>query len=126
MQLRVLVVQVESAGFDAGNFAKISINDVAVQVAKNENGHYRGLHIVIINSLDGKVELSQVFDTYKTSKGFYELPEYGRTLLQELPEGHIVCVACQDDCVSNLCFEFKQWFGSMGSQEIWELGYRCG
>ena len=33
---------------------------------KNENGHYRGLHMVIISPTTGEVILSKVFDTNKT------------------------------------------------------------
>ena len=50
--------------------AGIMINDISVQFEKNENNHLRGLHIVIINSVTGKVEMTRVFDTYKTSDGF--------------------------------------------------------
>jgi hypothetical protein len=31
-----------------------------------------------------------------------------------------------DDCASNLSSQAKQWFANMGSQEIWNLGYRQG
>ena len=34
-----LLVQVQSAGFDAGNMAKIVVNNVPVEVEKNQNGH---------------------------------------------------------------------------------------
>ena len=42
-------------------------NDESVYLEKNENDHYRGLHIVIINSTNGKIEHAKVFDTYKSS-----------------------------------------------------------
>lgn len=50
-----MVVHAKSAGYDGGNFAKISINNVAVPIDKNETGHYRGLHIVLINPKNGYV-----------------------------------------------------------------------
>lgn len=37
---------------------------------KNESGHFRGLHIVVIDGNTGKVEKAQVFDTYASSDGF--------------------------------------------------------
>ena len=43
-----------------------------MEVESNESGHYRGLHIVIINPFTGIVESAQVFDTYKTSKRLNE------------------------------------------------------
>ena len=44
-----MVVQVQSAGFDAGNMAKIVVNNVPVEVEKNHNGHFRGLHVALIS-----------------------------------------------------------------------------
>lgn len=43
------VIQVTSAGKDGEDCAKILINDVAVVMEKNENDHYRGLHMAVIN-----------------------------------------------------------------------------
>ena len=48
----VLVIKAESAGFEAGNFAKIYVNDFRVKCFdKNEKANKtgRGLHIVILN-----------------------------------------------------------------------------
>ena len=59
-----MVCMAESAGFDNGNFAKITINGEQVKLDPNEHGHNRGLHIVVVNPEDGKIELAQVFDTY--------------------------------------------------------------
>ena len=67
-QEKIQVIKVESAGYDAGNYAKITINDVPVNILPNESGHRRGLNIVIIDPSTGNVELSQCFDTYKTSE----------------------------------------------------------
>ena len=55
----VIVVTVNSAGFDNGNFAEIMINNELVDIEENENEHERGLHIAIINPLKGgKVEFA--------------------------------------------------------------------
>ena len=66
----VLVVQAYSAGFDAGNFALISLNGFPVPMEKNEHKHDRGLHIVVINNKTGKIETAEIFDTYKTCQKF--------------------------------------------------------
>lgn len=47
--------------------AKITVNEVPVAVEKNENNHYRGLHIVVVNPANEKVEMARAFDTYETS-----------------------------------------------------------
>lgn len=60
----------KSAGYEAGNYAKIMVNDHEVFCEKNEHNHFRGLHIVVIHPKNGVVMFSQVFDTYKTTKAF--------------------------------------------------------
>lgn len=66
------MIQAESAGFEAGNYAKIIINNFQIEMQRNENGHYRGLHMVIFNPYKGVVEIAKVFDTYKSPVAFDE------------------------------------------------------
>ena len=87
----------------------------------NENDNQRGLHIAVINPTSSKVEFSKVFDTYTSSKPF---EDYIRSAT--IPEGHIVAAACQDDAASELSWEVKTWFGTMGSRQIRDLEYRQG
>ena len=65
----IVVVRAYSAGYDAGKDAKVTVNDIEVPMPVNENKNYRGLHIVIINTQNCRVEIAQVFDTYETSSG---------------------------------------------------------
>ena len=116
----MLVVQASSAGFYGGKMAEITINDVLVEVEKNENNHYRGLHIVIINRFNGEVESAKVFDTYKASNSLDNFIDQG------IPDNSIVVAACNDECVTNLSLAVKKWFESMGSSEIGKLEYRQG
>ena len=39
-------------------------------VESNENNHDRGLHIVVINPVNGKLELAVAFDTHETEQAF--------------------------------------------------------
>ena len=64
-----MVIQVRSAGFEAGNYAKITINGKEIKCEKNSRGHYRGLHFVVIDLKNFKVIIAKVFDTYKDSYG---------------------------------------------------------
>ena len=57
-QNKILVVQVESSGFEGENLAKITLNGFQVVMNKNESNHYRGLHIVIINPDLGIIEFA--------------------------------------------------------------------
>lgn len=84
--------------------AKITVNGETVVVEQNENDHFRGLHIVIINPKNGKIELASVFDTYESSDvldGFI-----GKAKM----DGFIIVAACKDECVRHLSFAVKKWF----------------
>ena len=95
------------------------MNGYQVELEKNQNNHYRGLHIVVINPSNGIVDFARVFDTYQTSERFEEF-------VGQVPAGHIVVAACMDDCVTKLSEKVKRWFETMGSTEILKLEYRCG
>lgn len=122
-QKQVLIVQVQSSGFDGANFAKITLNGLQVNVQKNESLHYRGLHLVIFNPENGLVHTATVFDTYETSEG---LDMFIANIGRNLPDGFIVIAACQDDCVKAMTNTVVEWFEDMGSSRIRNLRYRCG
>ena len=87
---------------------------------KNESGHYRGFHIVVYNPDLGKIETAQVFDTYKSSTGLDAFIDKG------VEKGHVVAAAIMDEGSTNLSQYAKQWFADMGSEKIWDVGYRLG
>ena len=121
-----IIVQAQSAGYNGGNFAKIMINNTPVEVAKNESNHFRGLHIVVIEPNTGNVLVAQAFDTYKNSTGLNEFTQRVVGQNKDIPEGHIIVAACQDDCTTALSDEAKNWFEDMGASEITNVGYREG
>lgn len=94
-----MVVKAVSAGYDAGNFAHISINNESVTINQNENGNFKGLHIVLLNGKTGKMETIECFDT---SDKKMECEELDAFIESEIPNGFIVIAACKDDCVSGL------------------------
>ena len=118
----LIFIQAQSAGFDGGNLARITINGTSVNIEKNVNGNYRGLHLAIINPFNGNVESAQVFDTYKSSEQLDEFIEVPAN--QAISEGFIIVAACKDDCVTHLSQKAKSWFADMGSKEIHNLKYR--
>lgn len=77
----------------SGNFAKILIDGEPVKLQMNENGHYRGLHIMCINPSDCGVFFAEVFDTYKLSERFDKFIDSNK-----VPPGCIVIAACKDEC----------------------------
>lgn len=87
---------------------------------QNEHGNFRGLHIVVVNPFDYKIESAKVFDTYKSS---VELEKF---IEKAIPTGHIVVAACKDDCAKGLSWSGRKWFINMGSKEIVKLKYREG
>lgn len=58
------IVQATSAGYTAGDSAVITINDMPVYCDKNEQNHFRGLHLVIFDPINLKVKSAEIFDTY--------------------------------------------------------------
>ena len=107
---KLIVVKAVSSGFHSLNFAQISINDTILKIKKNENNHYRGLHIAVINPRTGKVVQARGFDTYKSSATFDAWIGKG------VKKGRIIVVACKDDCWTALSEKGKSWFRNMGSK----------
>lgn len=108
----IKVVMCKTAAFDDGNYARITINDVAVEFKEGE-GDSRGLHIAVINPKDFKVAMAKVFDTYKSSD---ELDNFIKS--NDIPKGYIVAAACKDDCTTNLSKRGISWFETLGSKEL--------
>ena len=88
MESNTLVIKASSAGFEGGNYAKISINDVHIHVEVNESHHHRGIHIVTFNPANGRIDKAKVFDTFKSGKSFDDFID------REVPIGHVVAAAC--------------------------------
>ena len=99
------------------------VNTTYISVDPNENGHFRGLHIVIVNPMNPKdIILSAVFDTYKSSEVLDQVIK--ESIEKGVPDGYIIIAACKDDCTTNLSDYAKNWFSSMGSTLIHNLEYR--
>lgn len=100
--------------------ARITINKIAVRLEKNEHKHWRGIHVVIINPLDCRVERASIFDTYESNEAFDNFADI------DIPENFIVVAACKDDCVKHLTEKGRQFFVDLGSKLINKLKYREG
>ena len=95
---------------DSTNIAQITINNQIVSVEKNENGHFRGLHIVVVDPLNGEVQSANVYDTYAKQNVFEAFIKSN-----EIKDGSIVVAACKDECTAGLTYNSKQWLANMGS-----------
>ena len=78
--------------------------------------------MVVFNPGLGKIEFTKVFDTYKSSDSFEEFIESIER--NDIPDDLVVAVACQDECITNLTSDCREWLESMGSNEIYKLEYR--
>ena len=79
--------------------------------------------MVIINPSNGRVDFAKAFDTYKSSDAFVGFVHFIEET-KKFTDGHIIVVACQDDCVYKLSFKAKRWFEKQGAKQIWDLEYR--
>ena len=79
--------------------AEITINGDKVDCGLNENGHDRGLHLVVINPYKGNIEIAKVFDTYKSEAGMVEFLK-----TSHIPNGFIIVAACKDECTVEMRF----------------------
>ena len=52
--------------------------------------------MVVINPLDGKVEMAKAFDTHELCG------EFDTFMTKGVEEDYIVAVACKDDCISEI------------------------
>ena len=120
---KLIRIHAESAGYHAGNYARITMNDKTIEIASNSNGNHRGLHIVVVDPATVQVVHAKVFDTYMGSEEF-ELFISGQQEELVMREGWIVIAACKDECVRRLSGDAKRWFEEMGSAEILKLEYR--
>ena len=113
------VISATSGGYDNGDLAKIMINNVPIEMQANENNHFRGLHLAVINNQNGHIETNQVFDTYDSSDKLDAFIDQ-----KEIPEGHIIIAACKDDMCKKLSDKAMMWFKGIGMYMIHTLGYR--
>ena len=48
----------------------MTLNEVPIEIGQNENGHFRGIQIAVVNPQNAKVEFAKAFDTYSEPWGF--------------------------------------------------------
>ena len=90
------------------------VDGVDIPVQPNENGHFRGLHIVVINPINGKVSKAQSFDTHESSVAMGKF-------VADLEQDWIIVVACKDTCVKAMDENIVYWLANLGSREVFKL-----
>ena len=107
-------IRVRSAGFEAGNFASITVNDR--EFARRQ----RGMNVVIIDEKTGNPLQTVGYDTYELSQA----ADNFAALLEGLPAGRIVAVAVMDEANERLTDRAKRACNSIGSARIRQLTVR--
>lgn len=106
-------IKIQSAGFEAGNYARIYHNGKRVRISRAG----RGLNIFAWTSSWKEIG-GKAYDTYgRTNHGLEK--DFSR-----LPAGAIIAVACKDECSRKLSSSMQKIFVDMGSKEVLKLGMR--
>ncbi len=104
---RRMIVEVFSAGFNDGNFARVSVNGQAIV----QEG-YRGHNLAVLNEISGQVMDIRHFDTYSSSSEADNMAHY----IQNLPTGRIVLAAIRDEGSAKMTENAYLALESLGSQ----------
>jgi hypothetical protein len=116
---RSVTVFALSAGFRAGNYAKIEIQ-LDEKPTTVDMPYGRGLNVCLIDPIDGSILETASFDTHVSKD---ESDEFAR-LIDFIEPGVISVVCCRDDCYENLTEAAKVACESMGSSIIRDVSYR--
>ena len=65
-----MIIQATSQAEEDEVYVSITIDGEPIEVAPNEDGHYRGLHVVVLHPNTGKIETARVFDATISSEAF--------------------------------------------------------
>jgi hypothetical protein len=95
-----------SAGSEVGDFAHIFVN--GIDAAQNK----RGYNIVVLDQATGKIEASEVFDTFASTEESARLAQF----IDKIPNGKIVAVAVRDEASRNLTQDAIEALRSLGTR----------
>ena len=115
--MSTLSLQVESAGYDFGNSARILVGGTDVGAGR----YARGLNVAVVDEVSGKVG---GFFTYDTN-GDRSASDAFAAAIEALPVGMLVAVAVKDDAQKRLTDRARRALQTLGSALIWNLEYRA-
>ncbi|HEX9972466.1 MAG TPA: C25 family cysteine peptidase, partial [bacterium] len=111
---RVFVLEVESAGYEDGNYARILINAQAVLEP------HRGHNIVVIDPTNGEVLFVKKFDTLDSQDEANAMANF----INSVAEGSYVLCAIMDEGSYNMTETAYQALESIGSKLCRNVGFR--
>ncbi|MDJ0556980.1 MAG: interleukin-like EMT inducer domain-containing protein [Microcoleaceae cyanobacterium MO_207.B10] len=112
----IIKIKVQSAGYEHGNYAKITLNDQEIGF---EN-YSRGINIGVIDQTTGQPLFCTTFDTHADKNAHLAFTNF----IHSLPPGSIVVIAVQDEASFLLSEAAKKVCQSLGSNLINNLKYR--
>ncbi|KAJ3112618.1 hypothetical protein HDU96_004369 [Phlyctochytrium bullatum] len=114
-----LTLSLQSAGFSAGNYAKVELIRDGKPVELSAS-YGRGLNVFLIDSLDGSIVETASFDTHVSADESAEFVKF----IEWTEPGMIVAIVLKDDGGEHLTEAARETCESLGSTRIREVGYR--
>ncbi|UCE05351.1 MAG: hypothetical protein JSW07_17305, partial [bacterium] len=111
---RLFILEVESAGYEDGNYARILVNSQPVL------GPHRGHNVVVVNPKDGQVVFVKNFDTLDSQNEANAMADF----INSVTEGSYVLVAIMDEGSYNMTENAYLALESIGSNLCRRVGYR--
>ncbi len=108
-----LIVELESAGLNDGNVARIVVN------GKDRSLNLRGLNIVRLDAQGEYVE-STAYDTYGATDAADSMVRY----LERLTSGEILIISIKDEASAQLTSKARAALEALGSEDIGQLDYQ--
>ncbi len=114
--MSLISIQIDAAGFNFGDAAKIIVNGTVV-----DPGLYgRGLNVAVLDQSSGALLSFQTYDTCQSPAA----ADAFAAAVEALPVGRLVLVAVKDEAQDNLTNRAKLACQSLGSISIFDLAYR--
>jgi|GEM_PF-2628894 len=110
-----VTIDVTSAGYAVGNTASFRVNGTPVSMTSG-----RGLNVIVLDPSDGTVVRTEIFDTYLWT----QQSDAFASLVEDLPIGYLVGIAVQDEAAWQLTDRARRACETLGSVQIYNLGYR--
>jgi hypothetical protein len=113
-------IEVHSAGYKHGNYAKVLVNEKEVFTNKEAG---RGINVVALDFETHKVIFTGKYDTYADPKANDRLVA---DFKEKLPQFCIVVAGVKDEASNKLSKEVKGLFRELGSKNLKNLKFREG
>lgn len=109
-----LSIKAQSAGYFAGNFAKVEINGAVMQASS------RGIHVWVIDRNENIILERASFDTHISKEESQEFAKF----LKWIASGMVIIIASKDEFIENLTKDAITALEQLGSSKINDVEYR--